>query len=231
MEVGRSSTNKPQLLRKVMLRFGMGSIVMGLLFFASAGTFRFWQAWVFMAILFIPMFFVLVYLWRNDRALLERRMRAREKEPSQKLSSKISIVFYTLAFLIPGLDYRFAWSSVPVVFVVIADVIVFLGYMLFFLVLRENSYASRVVEIEKEQRVISTGPYAIVRHPMYVAALMIFLLSPMALGSLWALTAMMPVTFLIVIRIKDEERLLTANLLGYEEYTRRVKYRLLPLLW
>ncbi|UCF71747.1 MAG: isoprenylcysteine carboxylmethyltransferase family protein [candidate division WOR-3 bacterium] len=222
---------RSKLIRQVLFRFGLGAIVMGLLFFVSAGTLRFWHAWVFIAILFIPMFFVVLYLIRNDPALIERRMRTREREPFQKKSQIISTFLYLLAFLIPGLDHRFGWSSVPVVFVVIADVIVFLGYMLFFLVLRENSYASRVVEVEKEQKVISTGPYAVVRHPMYVAALMIFLFSPAALGSLWALSAMIPSMLFIIPRIKDEERLLTANLTGYEEYTRRVKYRLLPLLW
>ncbi len=222
---------RSKLIRKVLFRFGLGAIVMGLLFFVSAGTLRFWQAWVFMAILFIPMFFVLVYLWRNDRALLERRMRAREKEPSQKLSLKISIIFYALAFLMPGLDFRFGWSPVPFAFVLIADAIVFVGYMLFFLVLRENSYASRVVEVEKEQKVISTGPYAIVRHPMYVAVLLMFLSSPIALGSFWAFVPMIPVALFIIRRIMDEERLLSKELAGYEEYMEKVKYRLIPKVW
>jgi protein-S-isoprenylcysteine O-methyltransferase Ste14 len=231
MKTERSATSHSKLIKQVLARFGTGAIVMGLVFFVSAGTLSYWHAWIFLAILFIPMFFVLVYLWRNDRALLERRMRAREKEPSQKLSSKISAILYTLAFLLPGLDHRFVWSSVPVVFVVISEVIVFIGYMLFFLVLRENSYASRVVEVEKEQRVISTGPYGIVRHPMYAGALMIFLFSPLALGSLWALIPMVLATSLIVKRIIDEERLLVRELPGYDEYRQKVKFRLIPLVW
>ncbi|MDH4212219.1 MAG: isoprenylcysteine carboxylmethyltransferase family protein [candidate division WOR-3 bacterium] len=215
----------------MLIRFGTGAVVMGLLFFLSAGTFRFWHAWVFMAILFIPMFFVLIYLVKNDPALLERRMRTREMEPFQKRSLIISTFLYALAFLMPGLDHRFGWSSVPVALVIVADIIVFLGYMLFFLVLRENSYASRVVEVEKEQKVISSGPYATVRHPMYAAALMIFLFSPMALGSLWALAAMIPATLLIIPRIIDEERLLSRELPGYEAYRQKVRYRLIPMAW
>ena len=222
---------RSRLIGLVLIRFGTGAVVMGLLFFLSAGTFRFWHAWVFMAILFIPMFFVLIYLVKNDPALLERRMRTREMEPFQKRSLIISTFLYALAFLMPGLDHRFGWSSVPVALVIVADIIVFLGYMLFFLVLRENSYASRVVEVEKEQKVISSGPYATVRHPMYAAALMIFLFSPMALGSLWALAAMIPATLLIIPRIIDEERLLSRELPGYEAYRQKVRYRLIPMAW
>ncbi|UCD20494.1 MAG: isoprenylcysteine carboxylmethyltransferase family protein [candidate division WOR-3 bacterium] len=222
---------RSKLIKQVIFRFGMGAVLAGILFFGSAGTLRFWHAWVFMAILFIPMFFVVLYLIRNDPALIERRMRTREREPFQKKSQIISTILYFLAFLIPGFDHRFGWSSVPVVLVVIADVIVFLGYMLFFLVLRENSYASRVVEVEKEQKVISTGPYAIVRHPMYVAALMIFLFSPAALGSLWALSAMIPSLLFLIPRIKDEEGLLLKELPGYDEYMQKVRFRLIPMVW
>ena len=226
-----SSTHKARLCKKVVVRFGAGAVVMGLLLFGSAGTFRFWHAWIFMAILFIPMFFVVLYLIRNDPALIERRMRTREKEPFQKKSQIISTILYLLAFLIPGLDHRFGWSSLPVWLIIGAEVIVFLGYMLFFLVLRENSYASRVVDVEADQKVISTGPYALVRHPMYCAALLIFLFSPAALGSLWALAAVVPATSLLVPRIKEEERLLSRELAGYEAYKRKVTYRLIPMVW
>ena len=220
-----------KLIWVVAARFGAGAVVMGLLFFGAAGTFKYWQAWVFMATLFIPMFFVMLYLIRNDPALIERRMRTREKAPFQKKSQIISTMLYLLAFLIPGLDYRFGWSSLPVALVIVADVIVFVGYVLFFLVLRENSYASRVVDVEANQKVISTGPYAVVRHPMYFAALLIFLGSPAALGSLWAFSAMIPATSLLVPRIIEEERLLTRELSGYEDYKQKVRYRLIPGVW
>ena len=223
--------SRSRLIWQVLARFGMGVVVMGLVFFVSAGTFGYWHAWLYMGILFIPMFFVFAYLLRNDPALLERRMHMREKESSQKLSMKVSIFFYIIAFLIPGLDFRFKWSSVPIALVMIADIMVFLGYMVFFVVLRENSYASRIVEVEENQKVISTGPYAIVRHPMYFGVLIMFLFSPVALGSFWALITMLPVAFLIILRIRDEERLLSKELSGYEAYRQEVRYRLIPMVW
>ena len=227
--MNKMSTSR--LIWQVLVRFGMGVVVMGLVFFVSAGTFGYWHAWLYMGILFIPMFFVFAYLLRNDPALLERRMHMREKESSQKLSMKVSIFFYIIAFLIPGLDFRFKWSSVPIALVMIADIMIFLGYMVFFVVLRENSYASRIVEVEENQKVISTGPYAIVRHPMYFGVLIMFLFSPVALGSFWALITMLPVAFLIILRIRDEERLLSKELSGYEAYRQEVRYRLIPMVW
>ncbi len=226
-----NTMSRSRLVWQVLVRFGTGVVVMGLVFFVSAGTFLYWHAWLYMGILFIPMFFVFVYLLRNDPALLERRMHMREKESSQKLSMKVSIFFYALAFVMPGLDFRFHWSSVPIAVVMIADIMVFLGYMVFFIVLRENSYASRIVEVEENQKVISTGPYAIMRHPMYFGVLIMFLFSPVALGSFWALIAMLPVAFLIIHRIKDEERLLSKELSGYEAYRQKVRYRLIPMVW
>ncbi len=226
-----NTMSRSRLVWQVLVRFGTGVVVMGLVFFVSAGTFLYWHAWLYMGILFIPMFFVFVYLLRNDPALLERRMHMREKESSQKLSMKVSIFFYALAFVMPGLDFRFHWSSVPIAVVMIADIMVFLGYVVFFIVLRENSYASRIVEVEENQKVISTGPYAIMRHPMYFGVLIMFLFSPVALGSFWALIAMLPVAFLIIHRIKDEERLLSKELSGYEAYRQKVRYRLIPMVW
>jgi len=226
-----NTTPRPRLITHVAARFGGGVLVTGLLFFGAAGTFKFWQAWVFMAILFIPMFFVLIYLIKHDPALCERRMRTREKTQFQKHSQIISTVLYLFAFLIPGLDHRFGWSSVPLELVIVADVLVFVGYILFFLVLLENSYASRVVDVEANQKVISTGPYAVVRHPMYFAALLIFLGSPAALGSLWAFIAMIPATSLLVPRIVEEEQMLTRELPGYEAYKQKVRYRLIPGVW
>jgi protein-S-isoprenylcysteine O-methyltransferase Ste14 len=226
-----NTMSRSGLIWQVLARFGTGLVVMGLVFFVSAGTIGYWHAWLYMGILFIPMFFVFVYLLRNDPALLERRMHMKEKQSSQKFSMKVSVFFYILAFVIPGVDFRFNWSSVPIALVVFADTMVFLGYMVFFVVLRENSYASRIVEVEENQKVISTGPYAIVRHPMYVGILIMFLFSPVALGSFWALIAMLPVAFLIVRRIKDEERLLSNDLPGYEAYRQKVKYRLIPMVW
>jgi len=226
-----SSASKTKLVRLVVFTYVLGIMVLGSIFFLSAGTLGYWHAWVFLAILFIPMFFVLLYLVKYDPALLERRMRKREKEIPQNLFIKLSTVAFCAAFLMPGFDYRFGWSSVPVCLVVAADLLVFLGYFLFFLVLRENSYASRVVEVDKGQKVISTGPYVYVRHPMYSAALIMFLFSPIALGSYWALIAMIPIPFVFIVRINNEEKLLRNRLVGYEEYARKVRYRLIPKIW
>ena len=225
------TTSNSKLIRLVVFRYVLGIVVLGLIFFLSAGTIRYWHAWVFLAILFIPMFFVLLYLVKYDPALLERRMRIKEKEVPQKLVIKLSTIPFLAAFLIPGLDYRFGWSSVPFVVIIAADIVVFCGYIFFFLVLRENSYASRVVEVDKEQKVISTGPYAYTRHPLYLAVLTIYLFGPLALGSFWALIAMIPLPFVLILRIKNEENLLKRELAGYDEYTAEVRYRLIPGIW
>lgn len=215
----------------VVFRFVLAIVVLGLVFFLSAGTLTYWHAWVYCGILFIPMFFVLLYLLKNDPALLERRMRMKEKARPQKLVIKLATCVYAFACLIPGFDYRFKWSSVPIVLVITSDIIVFLGYLLFFLVLRENSYASRVVEVEKGQQVISSGPYAFIRHPLYLAVLIMLFFSPIALGSFWALITVIPMPLLLAFRIKDEEGLLVKELVGYQEYTQRVRYRLIPMIW
>lgn len=225
------SSNTSRLIRLVVFRFGLAIVVLGLVFFLSAGTLKYWHAWVYCGILFIPMFFVLLYLLKNDPALLERRMRTKEKTRPQKLVIKLATFVYAFAFLIPGFDYRFKWSSVPIVLVVASDIVVFLGYLLFFLVLRENSYASRVVEVEKSQKVISSGPYAFIRHPLYLAALAMFFFSPIALGSFWAMITVIPMPLLLAFRIKHEEGLLIKELVGYQEYTQRVRYRLIPKIW
>lgn len=199
--------------------------------FISAGSIRYRQAWVYCGILFIPMIGVCAYLLKNSPELLERRMRMKEKEKSQKLFVRLSLVVFLIAWLLPGLDYRFKWSSVPLTLVIIADVMVFAGYMFCFFVLKENAYASRIIEVEKEQRVISTGPYALIRHPMYLAILIVYLFSPLALGSWWAFLATLPLPVLLVFRIFNEETLLKKELYGYAEYMRKVRYRLIPLVW
>ena len=231
MKAERASTDYSKLIRRVLVRFLTGAVVMGSVFFVSAGTFSYWHAWILIAILFIPMFLVLLYLLKNDPTLLERRMKTKEKERPQKLLVRFSTLATVVAYVIPGLDYRFRWSSVSVTLVIIADIVIFLAYVLFFLVLRENSYAARIVEVEKGQKVISTGPYTFVRHPMYVAVLVLFLFSPIALGSFWAMIAMVPIPPVLILRIRSEERLLMRELSGYREYTQRVRYRLLPMVW
>jgi protein-S-isoprenylcysteine O-methyltransferase Ste14 len=228
---GKSTSNNRQLLIKVLIRFVLAIIILSLNFFLPAGTIEFWEAWVYMGILFTPMIFVLIYLLKKDPELLERRMKIKEKEEPQKVFVKLSFLVFFIAFIIPGFDYRFEWSEVPFIVIIIADLFIFIGYLLFFLVLKENTYASRIIEVEKGQKVISTGPYAIIRHPMYVAVLTMYILSPLALGSYWAVLAILPLPVLIIFRIKSEEKILIDKLPGYREYTQKVKYRLIPYIW
>ena len=231
-EQSRTSNNNYKKLRNVVIfRFFLVIIILGLMFFLPAGTIQYWQAWIFCWILFIPMIFILIYLLKNNPELLERRIKMKEKEKPQKLFTKLSMLVFITAFIIPGLDYRLNWSDVPLTVIIIADVIIFLGYLFFFFVLKENSYASRIIEVENDQIVISTGPYAIIRHPMYLAVLLIYVFSPLALGSYWAMLAIFPLPILIVFRIINEEKVLMKELPGYKVYTQRVKYRLIPFIW
>jgi len=228
---GNKTSNSGQLLIKVLIRLVLAIIFLCLIFFLPAGSIKFWEAWVYMGILFIPMIFVLIYLLKKDPELLERRMKMKEKEEPQKVFIKLSLLVFFIAFIIPGFDYRFEWSKVLLIVVIIADLFIFIGYLLFFLVLKENTYASRIIEVEKGQKVISTGPYAIIRHPMYVAVLTMYVLSPLALGSYWAVLAVLPLPVLVIFRIKSEEKILIDKFPGYREYTQKVKYRLIPYIW
>ncbi len=220
-----------RLKKMIALRLVFLALVLGLVFFWPAGTFRFWQAWVYVAILFIPMLVVFVYFIRRDPELLERRMKAREKERRQKTIIGLSSLVFIGIYLLPGLDRRYGWSSVPVIVVIAADIIILAGYGLFVRVLKENRYASRIVEVAEKQPVITTGPYAVVRHPMYVAVGIIYVLSPLALGSYWAMLPSLLVILVLVARITNEEKVLLAELAGYREYVRRVRYRLIPGIW
>lgn len=220
-----------KLKKTVSRRFLAALIVCGLVYFLPAGTLNFWQAWLWILIMFVPMAFVGHYLLRHDPALLERRMRTREKEKEQKRFGYLSLPFFILIYVLPGFDKRFGWSSVPAGIIILADILILLGYGLFILVMRENSYASRVVEVATDQKVIKTGPYAIIRHPMYVSASLIWVLTPLALGSWWAFLLALLFPFLLIVRIKNEEKVLTEELPGYREYLQEVKYRLIPGIW
>lgn len=221
----------PELKRKVASRMALAPVVLGMILFLPAGTFRYWQAWVFMAVLIVPMLSVMLYFLKHDPDLLERRLRTREKERPQKAIIALSYPLFLAVFLLPGFDRRFGWSSVPAALVVLADIVILAGYGLFVLVIRENSFASRVIEVESRQRVVSTGPYAVVRHPMYVANIMIYLASPLALGSFWAFLPALLTPAVIVARIFNEEKVLKEELEGYTDYLGRVKYRLVPGVW
>jgi len=205
--------------------------VFGAIFFLPAGTLDYWQAWAYMGVVLIPMLFVLVYLLRRDPELLARRLQMRERERTQKGIIGLSMIFLLAAFVLPGLDRRWGWSVMPWWVAVAADLLVLLGYAMIFRVFRENAYTSRTVQVEQGQQVISTGPYAIVRHPMYVGVVVFYLASPIALGSWWAFIPAAVILPILVVRILNEEQILERDLPGYKEYKLKTRYRLLPGIW
>ena len=209
-------------------------LVMAALLFIPAWTLDYWQAWTFLAAYFASSLAITLYLIRNDPKLLERRMRggpSAEKETSQKIIMFLASLGFIGLIVLPALDYRFAWSHMPPYVALAGDVLVVLGWLAIFLVFKENTFTCATIELAPNQKVISTGPYALVRHPMYAGALVMLLGIPIALGSWWGLliiVAMMPA---LIWRLIDEERFLARNLPGYVEYQRKVQYRLIPLVW
>lgn len=220
-----------RMKKRIVVRFAFMPFILGAMFFLPAGTFRYWQAWTYMGILLIPMFGILVYFLKKDPAVLERRLRTKEKESQQKLVLILGWPSILGTFFLPGFDRRYGWSSVPLALVIAADVVVLAAYLCFFLVLRENRFAGRTVEVDRGQHVITTGPYSVIRHPMYAAFMPLYLFTPLALGSYWGLlpALLMPVVFMA--RIFGEERVLSQELEGYKDYMGRVKYRLIPGIW
>ena len=219
------------LTKKIIVRLAMLPLVLFLLVIVPAGTFNFWEAYVYFGILLIPMIYILFFFLRNDPVFLERRTRLKEKEKEQKIILVVFNLVFIAGFVIPGLDKRFGWSDVPTGIVLITDLIIFLGYMLIFAVFRQNSHASRIVEVESGQKVITTGLYSIVRHPMYLGILIMYIPTPVALGSYWGLIPMSGIILGLILRIANEEKVLRQNLEGYIEYCQRTRYRLIPFLW
>lgn len=219
------------LSKKIVLLVPATLLVLGLLFFVPAGTLDYWEAWVYCAVIIVPFLVVFAWLFRNNPELMARRMRFEEKEPAQKRIVGASGLIFLVGFLIPGLDRRFGWSEIPVEAVLFADLLVIVGYALVFLVFVENPFASRVVEVEPGQTVISTGPYAIVRHPMYLGVSIMWIATPVALGSYWALPVFLIMPVILVYRIRNEEEFLLRELPGYRDYTRKVRYRIIPGIW
>ena len=222
---------QPRLSRTVYARAVLAVPVLCAVFFLPAGTLAYWQAWVYLAILLVPMFLVFSYLLRNNPQLLERRMQMREREVTQQRLIGVTIVYFLVAFLLPGFDRRWGWSNVPTWLVLVADLGVVAGYGLFILVLKENQFASRTVQVEQEQQVVSSGPYAFVRHPMYLGVVLMYLASPLALGSYWALLPSVGIIPILVVRIVNEEKVLERDLAGYREYEQKTRYRMLPGVW
>jgi protein-S-isoprenylcysteine O-methyltransferase Ste14 len=221
----------PRIKTKMFFRMVLGVIVFMAILFWPAGSFKFWQAWVYMAVVFVPIIFVLFYFLKKDPEFLMRRMKYKEKEKEQKLIIKISGLVFLIGFLIPGFDFRFGWSEVPPWLVIVANSVVFLGYIFIFFVFKENTYAARTIVVEEGQEVITTGPYVLVRHPMYFGVLFMFLATPLALGSFWALIAFAPTPLFLIFRTLNEEKVLLRDLPGYKEYCQKTRWRVIPFIW
>ena len=226
-----ASRSSPGLLKAAFLRVLIGIPIVALIILLPAGRWDYWQGWMYLATLFIPMFAVLATFFKKDPALLERRMRMREKETAQRKIIAVSYLYFLAAFILPGLDVRFGWSNVPPLVSILANCLVFAGYMTFVWVMTVNSFLSRTVEVDADQRVVTTGPYAIVRHPMSSGIILLYIASPVALGSYWALLPALLIIPLLAARIRNEEIVLHRDLPGYTAYTHKVKYRLLPGIW
>ncbi len=226
-----SSGERKVLVRKLLVRFAAFFPVLGLLILLPAGTFDFWQFYLYAGLLLVPMLAVLFYFLKNDPKFLERRAKAREKEKAQVLISILSTLIFLAGFIIPGLDKRFGWSQVPIHITLLACAVILLGYLIIFFVFRQNSYASRIIEVDEEQEVISTGMYSLVRHPMYVGVLIMYIPTPVALGSYWGLIPFALLPLSLALRILNEEKVLKENLNGYTEYCKRIRYRLIPYIW
>ena len=225
-----SSQEKKALIRKILVRFSLFPLVFATLILLPAGTFDYWQVYAYFGILLIPMVFVLIYFLKNDPKFLERRAKAREKEKQQVHIAMLSTLIFLGGFIIPGLDHRFEWSAVPLHITLLAYVVILLGYLIIFKVFKQNSYASRIIEVDKEQKVISTGLYGMVRHPMYVGVLIMYIPTPLALGSFWGLIPFALLPLSLSLRILNEEKVLSENQYGYKAYCEKTKYRLIPYI-
>ncbi len=209
----------------------MGLVLVGVLLFLPAGTFHFVYAWLFIGLLFIPMLILGAVLFIKAPALLQKRLNSKEQEKTQKGVVALSGSLFIAGFIIAGLDWRFGWSHMPASITVIASVILLLTYALYAEVMRENAYLSRTIEVQENQKVVDTGLYGIVRHPMYAVTLWLFLAIPIVLGSWWSFLCFLPYIAVIIIRIGNEEKVLEANLSGYSAYKKKVKYKLLPFIY
>lgn len=220
-----------KLFLQAIIKFVFGILLVGLLVFLPAGTLRFFGGWLFMGILFIPMFVAGIVMMVKNPKLLESRLNAKEKQADQSLVVKLSGLMFLVGFLVAGLDFRFGWFLLPKGVSIGAAVVFLVAYVLYAEVLRENTYLSRTIEVQENQKVIDTGLYGIVRHPMYFATVLLFLAMPLVLGSLISFVIFLAYPLIIAKRIKGEEQFLEQELTGYREYKEKVKYRLIPFIW
>ncbi len=216
---------------QAIVKFLLGVIIVGTLIFLPAGSLSFYQGWLLMGTLFIPMFISGIVLMIKNPELLKSRLIAKEKQPEQDWVVKFSGLMFIAGFIVAGLGYRFNWYMLPGCVVISATIVFLIGYIFYAEVLRENTYLSRTIEVQENQKVIDTGLYGIIRHPMYVATLILFLSMPLILGSIYSFAIFMAYPFIIANRIINEEKFLEKELVGYAQYKKKVKYRLIPFIW
>ena len=221
----------PKLFLQAIIKFLFGILLVGLLVFLPAGTVHFFQGWLFMGILFIPMLIAGIVMMVKNPGLLESRLNAKEKQSDQSLVVKLSGLMFLAGFIVAGLDFRFSWFPLPKGASMVAAVVFLMAYVLYAEVLRENTYLSRTIEVQENQKVIDTGLYGVIRHPMYTATIFLFLAIPVVLGSWIAFAVMLLYPIAIIARIGNEENVLEEGLQGYTEYKKKVKYRLIPFIW
>jgi len=227
-----NTINKPKLIIAGLIRFILVLIVFSILLIFSAGSFKYWNAWIFIGSFFLPDLLLIIYLVIKDPELLQKRLKIKEKEKTQKIFNIYYYITATFTLIISGLDFRFQWSNIPICLVITSAAIMIFGFIISFIVMKQNIYASRVIEIQKGQKLIDTGLYSVVRHPMYLSAIIIFCPMPLVLGSFYAfIMIVIIVPLLLLIRILNEEKVLKHYLNGYEEYMKKVKYRLIPFIW
>lgn len=220
-----------KLFIQALLKFSLGIVLVGLLVFLPAGTLNFFGGWLFMGVLFIPMFCAGIVMMLKNPSLLKKRLNAKEKENEQSLVVKLSGLMFIVGFVIAGLDYRFGWCVLPKSVSIAASIVFLIAYCLYAEVLRENTYLSRTIEVQENQKVVDTGLYGIVRHPMYAVTLLLFMSMPLVLGSVFSFLIFLAYPFIIAKRIRHEEEFLEKELDGYAEYKKKVKYRLIPFIW
>ena len=220
-----------KLFVQAIAKFLLGVVLVGLLVFLPAGSMSFVGGWIFMGILFVPMFIAGVVMMVKNPYLLQKRLDAKEKQADQSLVVKLSGLMFLAGFIVAGLNYRFGWHTLPKAVTIGAAVVFMIAYALYAEVLRENTYLSRTIEVQENQKVIDTGLYGIVRHPMYSVTLLLFLSMPLVLGSVYSFIIFLVYPVIIAKRIKGEEELLERELDGYKQYKQKVKYRLIPFIW
>lgn len=220
-----------KLFLQAIIKFLLGVLIIGILLFIPAGTIEYWNAWLLMGLLFIPMFIVGIILMIKNPDLLRKRLNAKESENEQKKVVAISGLMFVVGFICAGLNYRYKWINIPNIVIIISSIVFVIAYILYGEVLRENAYLSRTIEVQENQKVIDTGLYGIVRHPMYTTTIILFLSMPLMLGSMISFIIFLIYPIIIAKRIKNEEKVLEKNLKGYKEYKNKVKYKMIPFIW